>query len=35
VRVVISEELPLAEVARAHELSERGHVRGKIVLRAK
>jgi NADPH:quinone reductase-like Zn-dependent oxidoreductase len=32
VRVVISEELPLSEIARAHELSEAGHVRGKIVL---
>lgn len=32
VRVEISETLPLSEVARAHELSESGHVRGKIVL---
>ena len=28
----ISEVLPLAQAARAHELSETGHVRGKIVL---
>jgi NADPH:quinone reductase-like Zn-dependent oxidoreductase len=33
VRVEIAEALPLSEVARAHELSESGHVRGKIVLR--
>jgi NADPH:quinone reductase-like Zn-dependent oxidoreductase len=32
VRVEIAEALPLTEVARAHELSESGHVRGKIVL---
>ncbi|HMD57667.1 MAG TPA: NADP-dependent oxidoreductase [Solirubrobacteraceae bacterium] len=32
VRVVIAERFPLAEVARAHELSETGHTRGKIVL---
>jgi NADPH:quinone reductase-like Zn-dependent oxidoreductase len=32
VRVEISEVLPLAEVRRAHELSESGHTRGKIVL---
>jgi NADPH:quinone reductase-like Zn-dependent oxidoreductase len=32
VRVEISEVLPLGDVARAHELSESGHVRGKIVL---
>jgi NADPH:quinone reductase-like Zn-dependent oxidoreductase len=32
VRVEIAERLPLAEVRRAHELSETGHVRGKIVL---
>jgi NADPH:quinone reductase-like Zn-dependent oxidoreductase len=32
VRVEISEVLPLAEVQRAHELSESGHTRGKIVL---
>ena len=32
VRVEIAETLPLSEVARAHELSESGHVRGKIVL---
>jgi NADPH:quinone reductase-like Zn-dependent oxidoreductase len=32
VRVEISELLPLTEVRRGHELSESGHVRGKIVL---
>src|SRR3954447_4293569 len=32
VRVELSEVLPLSEVARAHELSESGHARGKIVL---
>jgi NADPH:quinone reductase-like Zn-dependent oxidoreductase len=32
VRVEISEVVPLAEVQRAHELSESGHTRGKIVL---
>jgi NADPH:quinone reductase-like Zn-dependent oxidoreductase len=32
VRVEISEVLPLSEVRKAHELSESGHVRGKIVL---
>jgi len=32
VRVEIAEALPLAEVRRAHELSEGGHVRGKLVL---
>jgi NADPH:quinone reductase-like Zn-dependent oxidoreductase len=32
VRVEIAELLQLAEVRRAHELSESGHVRGKIVL---
>ena len=32
VRVEISEVLPLAEVQQAHELSESGHTRGKIVL---
>jgi NADPH:quinone reductase-like Zn-dependent oxidoreductase len=32
VRVEISELLPLAEASRAHELSESGHTRGKIVL---
>ena len=32
VRVELSEVLPLADAARAHELSESGHVRGKIVL---
>jgi NADPH:quinone reductase-like Zn-dependent oxidoreductase len=31
-RVELSEVLPLTEVRRAHELSETGHVRGKIVL---
>ena len=32
VRVEIAEVMPLSEVQRAHELSETGHVRGKIVL---
>ncbi|HEY3019623.1 MAG TPA: NADP-dependent oxidoreductase [Solirubrobacteraceae bacterium] len=32
VRVEIAEVVPLAEVQRAHELSETGHTRGKIVL---
>jgi NADPH:quinone reductase-like Zn-dependent oxidoreductase len=32
VRVELAEVLPLAEVAQAHELSETGHTRGKIVL---
>ena len=31
--VELQEVLPLAEAARAHELSEAGHVRGKLVLR--
>jgi NADPH:quinone reductase-like Zn-dependent oxidoreductase len=32
VHVEIAEKVPLEEVARAHELSESGHVRGKILL---
>jgi NADPH:quinone reductase-like Zn-dependent oxidoreductase len=32
VRVEIAETIPLAEATRAHELSESGHTRGKIVL---
>jgi NADPH:quinone reductase-like Zn-dependent oxidoreductase len=32
VRIELSEVLPLEDVQRAHELSESGHVRGKIVL---
>jgi NADPH:quinone reductase-like Zn-dependent oxidoreductase len=32
VRVEIAEALPLTDVQRAHELSESGHMRGKIVL---
>ena len=32
VRVELAEVLPLAQVARAHELSESGHVRGKLIL---
>jgi NADPH:quinone reductase-like Zn-dependent oxidoreductase len=32
VRVEVQERFPLAEAARAHELSEGGHVRGKLVL---
>ena len=34
VRVEIAETMPLADVKRAHELSEGGHVRGKLVLTA-
>jgi len=33
VRVEIAEVLPLSEAQRAHELSESGHTRGKIILR--
>jgi len=33
VQSVVSTVLPLAEAARAHELGDRGHARGKIVLR--
>jgi NADPH:quinone reductase-like Zn-dependent oxidoreductase len=33
VRVEIAETLPLAEVQRAHALSEAGHTRGKLILR--
>jgi NADPH:quinone reductase-like Zn-dependent oxidoreductase len=32
VRVELSEVIPITEVQRAHELSESGHVRGKLVL---
>ena len=32
VRVEIAEAIPLTEVRRAHELSESGHTRGKLVL---
>src|SRR4051794_30566021 len=32
VKVELAEVLPLSEIRRAHELSESGHVRGKIVL---
>ena len=32
VRVEIAETIPLADAARGHELSESGHVRGKIIL---
>jgi NADPH:quinone reductase-like Zn-dependent oxidoreductase len=32
VRVEIAEVIPMAEVRRAHEQSESGHVRGKLVL---
>jgi NADPH:quinone reductase-like Zn-dependent oxidoreductase len=34
-KVVVNQILPLAEVRRAHELSQSGHTRGKIVLRVK
>jgi NADPH:quinone reductase-like Zn-dependent oxidoreductase len=32
VHVEISHTFPLEEVARAHEISESGHTRGKIIL---
>jgi NADPH:quinone reductase-like Zn-dependent oxidoreductase len=32
VHLEIAQALPLAEVSRAHELSESGHTRGKIIL---
>lgn len=32
VRVHVSAEFPLADAARAHELVQTGHVRGKVVL---
>jgi NADPH:quinone reductase-like Zn-dependent oxidoreductase len=32
VRIELADVLPLDEIRRAHELSESGHVRGKIVL---
>ena len=35
VKVVIDRILPLREARRAHELSQSGHIRGKIVLRVK
>jgi NADPH:quinone reductase-like Zn-dependent oxidoreductase len=31
-RVIVEQEFPLSEAAAAHELSEAGHVRGKIIL---
>jgi len=31
-RVIVEKELLLSEAAAAHELSEAGHVRGKIIL---
>jgi len=34
VKTVVETVLPLAEARRAHELSQSGHVRGKIVLKA-
>ena len=34
VKTVVETVLPLAEARRAHELSESGHARGKIVLKA-
>jgi NADPH:quinone reductase-like Zn-dependent oxidoreductase len=34
VKTVIETVLPLAEARRAHQLSESGHARGKIVLKA-
>jgi len=35
VKPVVTEVLPLAQAARAHELSQTGHVRGKIVLQVR
>jgi NADPH:quinone reductase-like Zn-dependent oxidoreductase len=35
VKVVLDRILPLSEARRAHELSQNGHARGKIVLRVK
>jgi len=32
IRPIVSQVLPLEEARRAHDLSRRGHVRGKIVL---
>ena len=32
VRVALAETLPLSEIQRAHEMSESGRTRGKIVL---
>ena len=31
-QVIVEKEFPLNEAAAAHELSEAGHVRGKIIL---
>jgi NADPH:quinone reductase-like Zn-dependent oxidoreductase len=31
-RVLVAQTLPLEKAAKAHELSETGHVKGKIVL---
>ena len=33
-KVFVAKEFPLDQCAAAHELSEGGHVRGKIVIRA-
>jgi NADPH:quinone reductase-like Zn-dependent oxidoreductase len=33
VRPIVETVLPLAEARRAHEMSQTGHVRGKIVLK--
>jgi len=35
VKPVVTEVLPMADVAKAHEMSETEHVRGKIVLEVK
>jgi len=35
IRTNVTEVLPLSEAAKAHELSESGHVRGKVVLKVK
>jgi NADPH:quinone reductase-like Zn-dependent oxidoreductase len=35
IRPIVETVLPLKEVRKAHELSESGHTRGKIVLKVK
>jgi len=35
IKPAVTKVLPLAEAARAHELSQAGHVRGKIVLQVR
>lgn len=31
-KVTVDQVLPLAEAAKAHEISEKGHVRGKLII---